>query len=71
MLEELETNEISDPTKNQNDEISDPTKNQNDEIIVDQLVVKSKTTQIEENPISLRVVVELLDNRIVIWEEML
>ena len=43
MLEELDT-----------DEISDPTKDQNDEIIVNQLVVRSETTQIEEHPISLR-----------------
>ena len=42
VLEELETNEIGDPTKNQNDEI-----------IVDQPVLRSETTQIEE----------LLDNR--------
>ena len=43
VLEELET-----------DEIDDPTKNQNDEIIVDQPVVRSETTQIEEHLISLR-----------------
>ena len=36
------------------DEIGDPTKNQNDEIIVDQPVIRSETTQIEEHPISLR-----------------
>ena len=35
------------------DEISDPTKDQNDEIIFDQPVVRSETTQIEEHPISL------------------
>ena len=49
MLEELDT-----------DEIGDPTKDQNNEIIVNQPVVRSETTQIEEHPISLR--------RIVIWE---
>ena len=43
MLEELET-----------DEIGGPTKDQNDKIIVDQLVVRSETTQIEEHSISLR-----------------
>ncbi|MBW4960114.1 hypothetical protein, partial [Klebsiella pneumoniae] len=43
MLEELDT-----------DEIGDSTKDQNDEIIVDQPVVRSETTQIEEHPISLR-----------------
>ena len=43
MLEELDT-----------DEIGDPTKDQNDEIIVDQPVVKSETTQVEEHLISLR-----------------
>ena len=57
MLEELET-----------DEISDPTKNQNDEIIIDKPVMRSEITQIEEHMISLYLVVELLDNRIVIWE---
>ena len=36
------------------DEIGDSTKDQNDEIIVDQPVIKSETTQIEEHPISLR-----------------
>ena len=35
------------------DEIRDPTKDQNDEITVDQPVVRSETTQIEEHPISL------------------
>ena len=35
------------------DEIGDSTKDQNDEIIFDQPVVRSETTQIEENPISL------------------
>ena len=44
MLEEIETSY----------EIGDPTKNQNDEIIVDQLVERSETTQIEEHLISLR-----------------
>ena len=43
MLEELETNEITDPTKNQNDEI-----------FVDQPIVRSETTQIEEHLILLR-----------------
>ena len=43
LLEELDT-----------DEIGDPNKDQNDEIIVDQPVVKSETTQIEEHLISLR-----------------
>ena len=43
MLEELDI-----------DEISDPTKDQNDEIIVDQPVIRSETTQIEEHSISLR-----------------
>ena len=43
VLEELDT-----------DDISDLTKDQNDEIIVDQPVVRSKTTQIEEHSISLR-----------------
>ena len=43
MLEELDT-----------DEIGDPTKDQNDEIIFDQPVVRSETTQIEEHSISLR-----------------
>ena len=42
VLEELDT-----------DEIGDSTKDQNDEIIVDQPVVRSETTQIEEHPISL------------------
>ena len=42
VLEDLET-----------DEISDPTKDQNDEIIIDQPVIKSETTQIEEHPIFL------------------
>ena len=36
------------------DEIGDPTKDQNDEIIVDQPVVRSETTKIEKDPISLR-----------------
>ena len=39
--------------KRDTDEIGDPTKHQNDEIIVDQPVVRSETTQIEEHPISL------------------
>ena len=43
MLEELNT-----------DEIGDSTKDQNDEIIVDPPVVRSGITQIEEHPISLR-----------------
>ena len=43
MLGELET-----------DEIGVPTKDQNDEIIIDQLVVRSETKQIEEHLISLR-----------------
>ena len=43
MLEELET-----------DKIGDLTNKQNDEIIVDQPVVRSEITQIEEHPISLR-----------------
>ena len=43
VLEELDT-----------DEIGDSTKDQNDEIIVDPPVVRSETTQIEEHPISLR-----------------
>ena len=43
MFEELET-----------DEIGGPIKDQNDEIIVDQLVVRSEITQIEEHSISLR-----------------
>ena len=43
VLEELDT-----------DEIGNPTKDQNDEIIVDPPVVRSETTQIEEHPISLR-----------------
>ena len=42
VLEELDTNEIGDLTKDQNDEI-----------IVDPPVVRSETTQIEEHPISL------------------
>ena len=42
VLEELDTVEIGDSTKDQND------------IIVDPLVVRSETTQIEEHPISLR-----------------
>ena len=42
VLEELDT-----------DEIDDLTKDQNDEIIVDQPVVRSETTQIEEHLISL------------------
>ena len=42
MLEELDT-----------DEIGDLTNDKNDEIIVDQPVVRSETTQIEEHPISL------------------
>ena len=41
MLEELDT-----------DEISYPTKDQNDKIIVDQPVIRRETTQIEEHPIS-------------------
>ena len=57
MLEELET-----------DKISDPTKNQNDEIIIDQPVIRSETTQIKNIHFHCIVVVELLDNRIVIWE---
>ena len=43
VLEELDT-----------DEIDDSTKDQNDEIIVDQPVIRSETTQIKEHPISLR-----------------
>ena len=43
MLEKLDT-----------DEIGDSTKDQNDEIIVDQPVIRSETTQIEEHLISLR-----------------
>ena len=43
VLEELDT-----------DKIGDSTKDQNDEIIVDQPVVRSEITQIEEHPISLR-----------------
>ena len=42
VLEELDT-----------DEIGDLTKDQNNEIIFDQPVVRSETTQIEEHPISL------------------
>ena len=42
VLEELDT-----------DEVGDPNKDQNDEIIADQPVVRSETTQIEEHPISL------------------
>ena len=40
VLEELDT-----------DKISNPTNDQNDEIIVDQPVVRSETTHIEEHPI--------------------
>ena len=51
-----------------NDEISDLTKDQNDEIIVDQPDVRSETTQIEEHPFSLRRSDRVVRQPIVIWE---
>ena len=50
------------------DEIGDPTKDQNDEIIVDQPVVRSETTQIEEHLISLRRSGRVVRQPIVIWK---
>ena len=49
-------------------EIDGPTKNQNDEIIVNQPVVRSETTQIDEHLISLRCSSRVVRQSIVIWE---
>ena len=57
VLEELDT-----------DEIGDSTKDQNDEIIVDPPIVRIETTQIEEHPISLRRSSRVVRQPIVIWE---